>query len=135
MARTTRHVRGPRAPRTPRSSVRRSPAAHSRALRTRVSADSAAPPTDTCRCPGSRREVVRVLRQVLGALLGDEHEVFEAHAAVALAVAARLDGDHVARPERVLRREAHAGLLVHLEPDSVAEPVEEAVGKRLAFLL
>src|SRR6476620_1238496 len=44
-----------------------------------------------------RGQVVRVLRQVLGRTVGDQHEIFEPYAAVALAVEAGLDRDDVAR--------------------------------------
>src|SRR5262249_60106580 len=49
-----------------------------------------------------RGEVVRILRQVLGAVLRDEDEVLEPDAAVALPVAPRLDGDDIAGAERQL---------------------------------
>src|SRR5262249_62080627 len=70
-----------------------------------------------------------------GPVRGDENEILEPGAAVALAVAARLDGDDVAGPQRQLRGEAHPGLLVHLEPHTVAQAVEEAVVERLPVLL
>src|SRR5438552_8710570 len=82
-----------------------------------------------------RLEIVRILRQVLGAVLRHEHEVFEPHAAEALAVAARLDGDDVARAQRLLGSEAHPRRLVHLEPDPMAEAVEEALVERLSLHL
>src|ERR687887_142852 len=44
-------------------------------------------------------QVVRVLREVLRALRGDENEALEPAAAEALAVEARLDGDHVSRDQ------------------------------------
>src|SRR5882762_4087295 len=135
MARTTRRARDPRSPRTPRSPARRCPAGRSRAPRTPTEVGSAAPPTGTCRWFRSRLQVVRVLRQVLRPVLRDEHEVLEADTSVALAVAPGLDRDHVAGLQRQLRSEAHAGLLVHLEPDAVTEPVEEAFGEGLALLL
>src|SRR5229473_1567426 len=75
---------------------------------------SIAPPSVTA----SRCQVVRVVREVLGAGLGDEHEVLEPAAAEAGPVEAGLDRDHVARDERIAARGAHARLLVHLEPDS-----------------
>ena len=78
-------------------------------------------------------EIVWKSRQVLGAVLGDEHEILEPDAAEARPVAARLDRDHVAAPRAArCRRKARARLLVHLEPDAVAERVEEAVLERLA---
>ena len=48
-------------------------------------------------------------------------------AAVALPVEARLERDDVAGDQRVARVRPRFGCLVHLEPDAVAEPVEEAV--------
>src|SRR5690349_9274271 len=82
-----------------------------------------------------RRQVVRVVGQVLRPVRRDEHEVLEADAAVARAVEARLDGDDVARAERRLGDQPEAGLLVHLEADAVPEPVEEAVRERHPVLL
>src|SRR5437763_12506334 len=135
-ARTTRPARWPRASRTRRSPPRRSPAARSPGPRTPRTADSAAPRRRACRCPAtSRLEVVRVLGQVLGAVLGHEHQVLQADTAVALPVEAGLDRDDVAGDELLVGDEAEVRLLVHLEPDSVAEPVEEPVGERLACLL
>src|SRR5436853_3215927 len=77
-------------------------------------------------------EVVRVVRERLAAGLGHEDDVLESHAAVPSAIEPGLDGDDVARDERLLRQQSHAGLLVHLEADAVAEPVEEPVDERLA---
>ena len=73
--------------------------------------------------------LVREARQRLGAVLGDEHEVLEAAAAEARAVEARLDREHVAGDELVVAGHAEHRLLVHLEPDAVAERVEEAVSR------
>src|SRR5579885_3168322 len=84
---------------------------------------------------GSGRQVVRVPRQVLGAARGDEEEVLEPHAAEAGPVEAGLGGDDVARAQGVLRRQPEARLLVDLEADAVAEPVEEALVERRALLL
>ena len=102
-----RRARAPRAPRTPRSPRRRSPGCAFAAARTPAAADSAAPRGAACRSSAGlgstsvlRLEVVRVLRQVLGAVVGDEHEVLEPHAAVALPVEARLDRDDVAGAQR-----------------------------------
>jgi hypothetical protein len=67
-------------------------------------------------------------------ILGHEDQVLEAQAAVAAAVEARLDGDHVAGNE-VLTRAAHVRQLVDLEADTVAEAVEEAVLEDFAGLL
>ena len=44
-------------------------------------------------------EIVRIVRQDLGAVLRDEHEIFEPAAAVTVAIETRLQGDHVARDE------------------------------------
>src|SRR5436190_19519726 len=81
-----------------------------------------------------RREVVRVIGEDLRAVLGDVHEILEAAAAVAVAVEARLDRDHVARDE-LAGASAESRLLVYLEPDAVAERVVEAVPEHLAGLL
>src|SRR5215510_1887318 len=79
-------------------------------------------------------EVVRVVRENLAAVVGDEHQVLEPAAAVAVAVEAGLDRDHVARNE-LPGGAAERRLLVHLEPDAVAERVVEAVLEHLAGLL
>ena len=50
-------------------------------------------------------------------------------------VEARLEGDHVAGDERLALDPADARALVHLEPDAVAERVEEAVDEHLALVL
>src|ERR1700693_4325871 len=83
----------------------------------------------------SRGQVVRIVREVLCSVLRDEHEVLEPAAAEAGLVEAGLDGDHVAGHQRVAARGAHARLLVDLEPDSVPEPVDEALVEHLAGLL
>src|SRR5437016_4382740 len=80
-------------------------------------------------------EVVRVLREVLGARLGDEDVVLEPHTAVPLPVETRLDRDAVAGDELLVGDEPETRRLVDLEADAVAEAVEEAVGERLARLL
>src|SRR5438067_13080390 len=82
----------------------------------------------------SRCEVVRVVREVLGAVLGHEHEILEPATSEARPVEARLGGDHVAGDERVPARGAHARLLVHLETDPVPETVDEALLEHLARL-
>src|SRR6185437_3124690 len=46
-----------------------------------------------------RLEVVRVLRHDLDTVVGDDRDVLEPHAADALPVEARLEGDHVAGDE------------------------------------
>src|SRR4051794_35469244 len=125
-ARTTQRARWPPASRTRRTPPRRSPAARLPVLRTPRTADSAAPPRRACRCPAtSRLEVVRVLGQVLGAVVGHEDKVLQTHAAVALPVEPRLDRDDVAGDELLVGDEPEVRLLVHLEPHSVTEPVEE----------
>src|SRR5207248_1403232 len=83
----------------------------------------------------SRSEVVRVVREILGTVLGDEDEVLEAAAAEPRVVEPGLDRHDVSGHERVATCEAHARLLVHLQPDAVAEAVEEAVLEHLARLL
>src|SRR5690348_11115720 len=85
--------------------------------------------------PDLRFEVVRVLRQVLVAVGCDQHQVLQPHAAVALPVAARLDGDHVARPQLLLGGAAHTRGLVHLEADAMPEAVEETLVERLPRFL
>src|SRR3954454_825747 len=80
-------------------------------------------------------EVIRVIRDDLGAVLGHEHDVLEANAPVSGPVEAGLDCHHVTRNERLVRQAAHARCLVYFEADAVAEPMEEAVGERLAGLL
>ena len=70
----------------------------------------------------------------LGAALRHEDDVLEADAAVAGSVEPGLDGDDVACEELRPRQPPHAGRLVHLEADAVAEPVEEPVTERLAGL-
>src|SRR4051794_7064946 len=79
-------------------------------------------------------EVVRVVRENFAPILGDEHEVLEPAAAVAVAIQARLDRDHVACDE-LAGASAEPGFLVYLEPHSMAERVVEAVLEHLAGLL
>ena len=67
---------------------------------------------------GGKRVGIR--GQHLGPVVGHEDEVLEPDAAVALPVAAWLDGDDVARDERAAR-EVERGVLVDVEPDAVAE--------------
>src|SRR5689334_3534965 len=127
-----RRARAPPSPRTRRSHVRRSRAARSPAPRTPEAADTDAPPRGSSRWRATLRlEVVRVVRQHLGPVLGHEHEVLEAAAAVTVAVEARLDRDHVARDE-LAGRPAERRLFVDLQPDPVAERVVEAVLEHLA---
>src|SRR5215218_3149889 len=82
-----------------------------------------------------RREVVRELRQVLVTVLGDEDEILEPDAAVALAVQAGLDRDDVAGDERLVTEQPEVRRLVHLEAHAVPEAVEEPLVERLAGLL
>src|SRR6266536_1718574 len=79
----------------------------------------------------SGREVIGILGQVLRAVLGDEDEILQTHAAEALPVETGLERDDVTGDE-VARSAAEPGRLVHLEADAVAEPVEEAVVEHLA---
>ena len=64
-----------------------------------TSASTASRSPAGCTCS----EVVREVRQDLAAVLGDDHQVLEPAAAVALAVAAGLERDHVAGQQRVGR--------------------------------
>src|SRR5215211_9250623 len=82
-----------------------------------------------------RLQVVREVRQVLGAVLGDEHEVLEPDAAEALPVETGLERDHVAGDELLFADQAHARLLVHLEANAVPEAVVEAFVEHLSLLL
>src|SRR5947207_1680326 len=77
-----------------------------------------------------RREVVRIVREVLGAGRRDEDIVLEADTAVPLPVEARLDRDAVAGDELLVAELADTRRLVDLEADAVAEAMEEAVGER-----
>src|SRR5579862_7093033 len=94
--------------------------------------------TFPCFLPGRLRsetsdsgsQVVRVPRQVLGAVGSDEDEVLESQAAEAGPVEPGLDGHDVARAERLPRRHAELRLLVHLEADAVSQPVEEPLLQR-----
>ena len=91
-----------------RRARRRFRAARSPARRIAAAADSGAPRAASSRsCASSRPsrgEIVRELRQVLRPVGGHEHEVLEAHAAVALPVTPGLDRDDVAGDERASRR-------------------------------
>ena len=81
------------------------------------------------------QSVVRVLRQRLAPVVGDEEQVFEAHAADALeALDAGLDRDHVPGDERVCGAEPERRWLVHLEADAVAEAEVEPVRESLSRL-
>src|SRR6185312_6247907 len=61
-----------------------------------------------------RREVVRVPRDELGPVVGDDEDVLETDAAEAGAIEARLERDHVAGDE-VVAGAREIRLLVHLE--------------------
>src|SRR5581483_5854602 len=67
----------------------------------------------------------------LDAVLGDDRDVLEPDAAPAAAVETGLEGDHVAGDE-VVADAAERRALVHLEPDAVAERMEEAVLEHLS---
>src|SRR5262245_16531807 len=138
-ARTTSRARGLLTPRTPRSPARRCPAARSPGRRSPPAAGSAAPRAGSSRSRAGRTprlgsELVRVVRQQLGPVLRDEHEILEPAAAVAAAVEPGLDRDHVAL-DQLARIAAEPGLLVHLQPDPVSEAVVEAVLEHLAVTL
>src|SRR5438067_1876470 len=81
------------------------------------------------------RQLVREVRQRLAAAAGDEREVLEPHAAIALSVGARLERDDVAGDQLVVAGAAEARVLVHVQADAVAETVEEAVAKDRPRLL
>src|SRR3954469_2812727 len=72
-----------------------------------------------------RDQILAERRQHLGLAVGDDHQVFDPDPAQALEVDARLDGDDVARRERVARLARETWRLVHLEPYAVAEAVAE----------
>ena len=59
--------------------------------------------------------------------VGDDDQVLDPHAELARQVDAGLDRHHFAGREHVLGALRDARLLVHLEPDAVAEPVAEAL--------
>src|SRR5436305_184846 len=79
-------------------------------------------------------QIVRILGQQLGPVLGHEHEILEPAAAVAVAIQAGLDRDHVALDE-LPGVAAQPGLLVHFQADAVAQAVEEPVLEDLAVAL
>src|SRR5262249_61966453 len=82
----------------------------------------------------SRAGLVGIGRRASPPALGGTPRAPGPAAAVAVAVEARLDGDHVAGDE-LAGSAPEARLLVHLEPDAVAERVGEAVLEHLARLL
>src|SRR5581483_7041833 len=63
--------------------------------------------------------------QVLEAVLGDDDVVLDADAEPALDVDPRLDGDDVARRQRVVRLGREPRRLVDVEAETVPEPVAE----------
>src|SRR5947208_2417645 len=71
-----------------------------------------------------RHEILGERREHLGTVLADDDEILDAHAAQSGEVDPGLDGDHVPGLERPFRRRAQDWKLVHLEPDSMAETVE-----------
>src|SRR5438132_4350760 len=79
-------------------------------------------------------QIVRVVRQQLGAVIRDEHEILEPAAAETVPVEPGLERDHVALDE-LARVSAQPGLLVHFESDAVTEAVEEPVLEHLAVAL
>src|SRR5215211_6339682 len=67
-------------------------------------------------------QVVRVARQRLAAVVGDQQEILEAHAPDPLeAFDPRLDGDDIACDERLATSEPERRWFVYLETDAVAE--------------
>ena len=73
--------------------------------------------------------------RTLAAVVGDEHEVLEPAAAEALAVEARLDGEHIAGDELARPVRPSPGCSCTSRPDAVAEAVEEPVLERLVGIL
>src|SRR4051794_5044346 len=69
-------------------------------------------------------------RQVLDPIFRDDDVVLDPDAEAALEVDARLDGDDVARDERVGRLSREARRLVDVEAETVAEPVAERALER-----
>ena len=67
----------------------------------------------------------REAREDLQVALADDDEVLDADAALAGQVDARLDRDDVPGHEWIGSARAQHRLLVHLEPDAVAEPVQD----------
>ena len=69
-----------------------------------------------------------VVREDIAAVLGDDHEILDPHAADARQVDARLDRDDVARRRaRVSAGARQPRRLVGDEPDAVPEPVAEVL--------
>src|SRR4030095_381902 len=93
-----------RCSRTPRDRGRRCPAPRSPGPRSRRAVGSAALRGTACRsCQPLRLEVVRVLREVLGAALGDYDEVLETATAPATPVEARLERHDIAGEQPLAR--------------------------------
>src|ERR1700694_1025712 len=92
-----------------------------------------------------RLQVVREVREVLGAVLCHDDEIFEAAASVARAVQPRLERDDVARQQLAGPASSERRGFVHLAADSLREAVEEpaveqgsgllGVARRLSVLL
>ena len=73
-------------------------------------------------------QLVRIVRERLAAVLGDQQQILEADAADALdALHPRLDRDDVAGHQRLPAGQPQPRRLVDLEPDAVAQPEVEAV--------
>src|SRR3954447_2996632 len=88
--------------------------------------------TNPSRTATSELEVVRVLREDLVPVLGDENDVLDPHPAEVGEVEARLDRDDVADDER-LAAVVERGRLVELETEAVAEVVDEALLEHLVL--
>src|SRR3954454_2740985 len=81
-----------------------------------------------------RLHSIWIVGDELEPVFGDDRDVLEPDAAHARAIEAGLDRDHVADDE-IVTAAGHRGRLVHLEADTVTEPVEEAAREHLAGLL
>src|SRR5437588_1493956 len=81
--------------------------------------------------PRSGLQVVREVGQELGAVIGDKHQILEPATAEAGAVAAGLQGHHVAGEEHV-GRATERWRLVHLEPHAMSQRMEVALLEHLA---
>src|SRR4051794_28777890 len=81
-----------------------------------------------------RLHSVGIVGDKLEPVLGDDRDVLQPNTAHARSIEARLDRDHVAYDE-IVAASRHGRRLVHLEPDAVAETVEEAAREHLARLL
>src|SRR5680860_32970 len=105
----------------PRSSVGLSVA------RSFMTCTSAAPPTDLRLQLLDQLQILGQTAEIATAVLGDDDEILDPHAELTGQVDARLNRHHFAGGEHVLRARREARLLVHLEPDAVAEAVAEAL--------